>query len=875
MALHSIVLALMVASPHPDPLQEGEGREAPDAGAPQGVLTKAPALLKQVEARFPEEALDAGVGGRVEMEIDIGPDGKVMEARVSQSAGPALDEAALEAVRQFEFSPAEVDGQPAAVRILYSYEFFFRPKLVEAPPEPAAVNFSGLLLERGTREPIANATVVVGEGEKAWEAVSKADGRFELRGMPPGVHKVVVTSPEHARYQVTEEVREGLRTEVTYFVRRRQYGAYETVVRAPRERKEVAQVSLKQEEIRLIPGTQGDALKVVQNLPGVARAPFSLGLLIVRGGKPWDTRVYVDDALVPLLFHFGGLYATFNSALVEEISFHPGNFSAEYGRNIGGLVNATTRAPSAQGYHGYFDTNLIDSSAMVEGPIGGGWSFAAGARRSYIDATLPFVVKTFVPQANVLAFTVAPRYYDYQLKVERRTGPNERFWVTLFGSNDQIAFVLPNPAYDPEGRGSFASLMAYNRLAINYERALSPHLRLLTHNVVGYDRFDFVGGPDLFFRSHLEPVMGREMIRWEPSEKLQLAAGLDLFFLPFQYVAQGPRRFKLNQIPDPFLSRRLEREEASTNTFEPAAFAEAVYSPVASLKLVGGVRLDYDALMKDAWVDPRAAAFYELGPSTTVKAGVGLFHQPPDYRQGQLSPKFGNPELLPEGAAHYSVGLEHRFTDAISVDVQLYYKSLFNQSRTTLALSPDAPVDIDTVDLQYTSTGVGRSYGAEVLVRHQLTRNFFGWLSYSLSRSERDYPGEAEYRLHPLDQPHNLIAVASYKLPYDFVLGGRIRYASGPLTTPFVGAIYDANGNYYFPLLGPLFSRRLPSFFQLDVRLDKRFVYERWMLSLYADVMNVTNHGNVEGVVNNFDFTQEQFLYGLPILPSLGIRGEF
>ena len=87
--------------------------------------------------------------------------------------------------------------------------------------------------------------------------------------------------------------------------------------------------------------------------------------------------------------------------------------------------------------------------------------------------------------------------------------------------------------------------------------------------------------------------------------------------------------------------------------------------------------------------------------------------------------------------------------------------------------------------------------------------------------------------------------------------------------------MYDANGNYYYPLPGEPWSRRLPDFFQLDVRIDKRFVYNQWMLALYADIQNATNYGNVEGVSNNFDYTEEQFLYGLPIIPSLGIRGEF
>src|SRR5262249_39720738 len=157
---------------------------------------------------------------------------------------------------------------------------------------------------------------------------SDEQGRFSFEDVPAGTHKVVVTAPDYVRYEVTEDVVPGRRTEVTYHVRKQVYGAYETVVRDQRERKEVAQITLRQEEIRLIPGTNGDAFRVVQNLPGVARTPFGLGQLVVRGGKSWDTRTYVDEINIPELFHFGGLYATYNSTLLESLSFQPGNFGA-------------------------------------------------------------------------------------------------------------------------------------------------------------------------------------------------------------------------------------------------------------------------------------------------------------------------------------------------------------------------------------------------------------------------------------------------------------------------------------------------------------------------------------------------------------------
>lgn len=868
----ALLLFLLLAVP-------AGAQESPETGAPTGVLTKPPSLLEQVEARFPPEAAAQGLAGTVVMEVDIGADGQVLDVRVVQPAGHGFDEAAVEAMRQFRFSHAEVDGQPAPVRIQYAYEFLYRPELVEAPPAPTeeVVNFTGMLLERGTRKVLAEATVVVDAGGEVREAVSDEDGRFEVRGVPTGTWPVVVLSgPEHSRYEVEETFTENQRTEVTYYVRRKQYGAFETVVRGKAERKEVAQVSLRQEEVRLIPGTQGDALKVVQNLPGVARSPFSAGLLVVRGSKPYDTRVYVDDELVPQLFHFGGLYATFNSNLLEDISFQPGNFGAGYGRNIGGLVRASTRTPAQDGVHGYVDVNLIDSSALVEGPLGGDWSFAVAARRSYVDAVLPWALRTFAPpEANALSFTVAPRYYDYQVKLERRSpGSRERLSLSFFGSNDKLSLLLSNPAFDPEARNSIDTLQTYNRLAFRWDKPLSKHLTQYTRASLGFDNVGLGAGADLYVRSQQFPLSLRHGYTLElPEQHLSLTAGVDMLFIPRQQEVQVPPPFKLNQIPDPFISRQLVREEATRLPWEPGAYLEAVWQPLEGLKLVPGVRVDYQSTLRRAWVDPRLAAFWQVAEGTTLKAAAGLFRQSPDYRRGQLSPTFGNPDLLPEGALHYTVGVERQLTEALGVDVQVYYQRLFDQAQSVPA--PQAGADADANASNYASTGQGRSYGVEVLLRHQLTRNFFGWIAYTLSRTERSDTLSGKLRRGPFDQPHNLVAVASYKLPYDFIAGVRLRYASGPLDTPIVGAIYDANANYYFPLPGALFSRRLPDFFQMDVRVDKRFVYEQWMLSLYLDVQNVTNQQNVEGTLNNFDYTQERYLYGLPILPSLGIRGEF
>src|SRR6185295_15048353 len=119
----------------------------------------------------------------------------------------------------------------------------------------------------------------------------------------------------------------------------------EVIVVVPKIQKEVVSTQIVAAEGRRVPGTQGDTLKVVQNLPGVARAAAGSGQLVVWGAAPQDTRVYVDGVRIPLLYHGGGVRATVNSDMVRSLDLIPGGYGPEFGRGIGGLVTIETRAP--------------------------------------------------------------------------------------------------------------------------------------------------------------------------------------------------------------------------------------------------------------------------------------------------------------------------------------------------------------------------------------------------------------------------------------------------------------------------------------------------------------------------------------------------
>lgn len=841
-------------------------------GASAQVLTKAPTLKTVVEPTFPA---DAGIGGTVELELELSADGHVTNAIVIQGVDPAIDEAALTAARQLTFTPAELDGRPAPVRLRFTSLVMptREPDAGPPPPPPAAIR--GVLLLAGRREPIGGALVRI----NGREVISNDRGEFELTDLEPGNTTVQVTSGAHERFEVIEHLVAGERTQVTY-VLRASGGGYETVVRDVRNRREVTQVRLTKNELRSVAGTNNDAFRVVQNLPGVARSPFGGSALVVRGSKSWDSRIYVDEIQIPQLFHFAGLTATFNSATVDSIGFHPGNFSADFGRSIGGLVQAEVRSPSTTGMHGHADVNLFDVGALIEAPIAGGWSASASARFSLTQWTIPLGLRAIsAGVANQLGFTLAPSYWDYQLRAERKLSRG-RIFISLFGSGDQWALANPNPFIDQDFEGNQSAAgtsQRYHRLVVGFDHRFSERVRLTSRNAVGFDVNEQSGSvEEIFFRTTQIPIQLRERLGIEvPEARLNLGFGFDGLLTVVAFDAQRPPVFRPNQLPEPFVTRRLLAQTERSLYVEPGLSADATWAPTAWLQVRGGLRADGElGVMRRLWLNPRLGVRVMPASWLTLKAGAGLYQQPPDWRSGQLSPTFGNPGLAPEGAWHFMTGLEARAFGVLELDVQGYYKALFSQARLSLASGLGSDLSIPGASSRYTSEGYGRAYGMEALLRLRPTKHLTGWVAYTLSRFERDSYG-VPYAPGPLDQPHNLIIVASATLPWGLTASGRFRFASGPLITPIVSSLFDVNANQYVPLPGLPWSQRLPDFTQLDLRVDKRFTFDAWSLVVYVDVQNVTNARNPEALFYNFNYTRSAFVTGIPILPTAGVRGEW
>lgn len=86
-------------------------------------LTQKPKVTKEVKAKYTEEARQKGLEGSVVCDLVIGDNGRIRSVTLVQGLGSGLDEAALEALKSFEFSPAKIGHKTVSVKIRYKYRF--------------------------------------------------------------------------------------------------------------------------------------------------------------------------------------------------------------------------------------------------------------------------------------------------------------------------------------------------------------------------------------------------------------------------------------------------------------------------------------------------------------------------------------------------------------------------------------------------------------------------------------------------------------------------------------------------------------------------------------------------------------------------------
>ncbi|MBF5046013.1 TonB family protein [Aggregicoccus sp. 17bor-14] len=909
---------------------------APDGGTELGVaaadggsgpVVVPPALLQDSPAHYPPELAAQGASGVVQLELLVNAQGEVAEAKVAQPVQPLLDEAALQAATGLRFSPATVDGVPSPVRLTFEYRFVAPQPAPEgsgtlsAAEAPRPVSLSGQVRAKGNRRPLAGAVIVevpieVSKEPPAAEQLlgeSGADGHFEVR-LAPGEHTLRVTAPGYRPGVFQERVRSGEVLQVLYALEPLVVNPYETVVRAERPRTEVSRVTLHDQELREVPGTMGDPFRVVMLMPGVGSMLSGVAYPVVRGGQPSSTGYFLDGIRVPLLFHLFLGPAILHPDFIDTIDFYAGNPPAQYGRQMGGAIDGRLSRPHDDRVHGSAYADLINAGLFIEYPFQStGTNVSLAGRFSYTPWLVGLAATKMqaAPPPGQLPQKVVLDFYDYQARVEQRIRGGGRLRLFAFGSSDAVGLKAQDALSDtamqtvlfhrvdlrhtqPVGRGELELGVTWglDRFGIdNIRRSEAPDAGDAMGSQFAVDQYTYAAR-----LGFTHPLAQRLSLR-SGADVEQRRAAVSLDTLVSTGTGREPRR----------VSEEQPRELA---TFS-GVWSELLWEPTARLTLTPGLRLDNYHLVSHGGlnalaVEPRLSARLRASDTVTLKAGAGIYHQTPTTL---ISLPVVDLAGLPQGlqrALQLSGGVEYTGWRLLNLSVDAYVNPLVR----TVEMTPFADETLqDRVDRPDPGDGRpndipelpdlsshGLAYGVELMLRHPLGGNWFGWLSYSLSRSTRftrfyrydargRVVGEASEDLpFAFDQTHILNLVLSRKFAHSFTLGGVFHFNTGRPENGLLGAGpsqpgFDSEGSPEWVPLDRDRAERLPGFVRLDVRIAKSWAYDAFTLEAYLDMLNVTLSREVTGFdysVNALTGQYSKRPSAIPVaIPILGVKGRY
>jgi len=846
----ALLLALIPALAY---AQVDAGVDAPGDAAPPASFN-APVAQGSTDVPFPADAPEITAPVAVTVKLLVDETGAVANVTLTSAPQPIFDDAVIAAAHAFKFDPATYGGKPVKVEITFTHTFVPKPPPpvpvpAETGPKRSAV-LRGKLVELGTRAAVASATVTAVIDGTTYTAEAGPDGRFEL-ALPPGAAAVAVYAPAHEPFEQKEQLVAQQQLAVTYLVARDRYDPYSITVVGEQRREEVSRITLRGAELQQVPGTFGDPFRVIQALPGVASVVSLLPFPVIRGASPSSTGFEIDGTRVPLLFHLLSGPSVIHPELIDEIQFYPGGAPAPYGGYTAGIIDGRTRRAGADEHLIDVDLNFLQVGGLVREPVTKDVTMTAAARYGYPG----FLLSLATNQASL-------SYWDYQLRVDGGTKANG--WTVFgYGARDELDTVAANAdPNDPNPPLSPSLILGFHRLDLRYHRTFGK-LDTTARIVGGYDRTE---------------SQGTDFTIWSADPELKARLEVDKT-LAFQAGLTGDLRLLRQGDNANANGGALQAITGALSSSQTgSAYFEGIWRPTPDLMIRPGLRGDIyrDHTATKPAFDPRLTVRYKLGErdlpdvapgsddaAVWLKAAVGIYHQPPRFvvplpGLDEMPLKYGLLE-----AVQSSIGTEVPLGKQFQLSTEAFFNymdpTIFDLSTNAATVGTTAnptllPTGIVTTEdpgqtfaERLTTPQTGRAYGLEVLLRRQVHDGVFGWISYTLSRSERDRNNV--WAPYDYDRTHLLNLVLGVPLRRNWDLGLRAQWESGLPATTTAG--YN--------------TARADGYVRFDIRIDKRAVWRSWLLDFYVDITNVA-------------LLPEEVTPGQTIryvLPTVGLRGRF
>lgn len=732
----------------------------------------------------------------------------------------------------------------------------------------AQIKIEGKLYEKGTRIPLKETDVFILPHKL--KATTDAQGVFVFDLVPEGPFQFVVTGTGYERLEKDDNADLNGNPRRVLFLEKTSYSGFETTIVGQNKKRDDSQKSLKGSQFATLPGAGGDPVKAVQNLPGVNRVGGFSSQVVIQGSAPQDTRYDVDGHEIPIVFHFGGLTSVVMPEAVEQVDYLSAGYGPEYSRAMGGVISLKTRDPDVKDRDrkGFFFVDTLKMGALMEGKINDHSSYLISGRYSYIG----FFLKQAMKKEESFNLTVAPEFSDLTFIYKNKLNERDDLKVDFLASRDTLSFLLKEPLKDdPKIRGNFSNETNFVRFIPQWTRKWDGERVSRLSAGVGRDLTSIDIGDE-----YLRAQVWRLTVRGEWEQKMAKnwlgQIGFDNQYAQSQVDFHLPVFHNSGGVGNPTSSEQREASVRSKTANVGLYSRNEIEIEDTPLTMLPHLRVDRFGATKEYLFSPRLGGRWKVDDSLKLKAATGLYYQPPQPQE--VDSTYGNPEVKSPSAIHYMLGFEKDFRENSDRGFQ-FNSSLFRRDFRKLVVTSSQTVTRDGVSRPeaYNNEGGGMAQGIETQLKFDLLP-WSGWLAYTYSQSRRWSPANPAHDFQ-FDQTHNFNLVGAYEASRNWKYSVRYRYVTGNPYTPVVGSTFDSDNDTYIPTRGPIYSERQGAFSQLDLRIDKKWIADTAIWSVYMDVQNILNTQNAEQIRYSYDYSQKETVSGLPILPSIGMKGEF
>lgn len=694
------------------------------------------------------------------------------------------------------------------------------------------------------------------------------EGNFRIENIKPGIYTLICSVVGYDRF-LLPEISIGISKPVTVEVKLTEnVEKLESIeiTASPFIKSEESPVSLRSinsTEIMRNPGGNRDISKVIQTLPGVATTVSFRNDIIVRGGAPNENRFYLDDIEVPNINHFatqgssGGPVGLMNVNFIREVNFYAGAFPSNRGNALSSVMNFKQISGNDERLAGTFMVGSSDIGLTLDGPTGKNSSFILSARRSYLQ----FLFK-------VLKLPFLPTYNDFQYKHKFRL--NDKNIITLIGLgaiddfelnqevNKEVTdstelernnYILGNVPVNTQWNYTIGA--KWEHFSNSKTHLLVASRSHLNNNSIKYR--DNIEVPQNLLLDYTSQEIENNL-RYEfnyQSSSWNFNYGVSYQNALYTNSTYQQTEYNGSVVTIDFDSR------LTINKY--GIFAQAnrsFFSNVLSLSL--GFRSDFNDYSNETnnplqQLSPRLSGSVKLTPKLKFNFNVGRYYQLPPYTV--LGYRNSNEELVNKNnkigyisADHFVAGFETNPTSYSKITLEGFYKIYGNYPfilSDSISLA-NLGGDFGVIGNEPTSPfSDGKAYGVELLAQQKLSKSVYGILSVTLVRSLfTDKKGE--YVPSSWDSRQILNLTLGKQFTNNWQVGLKFRYQGGSPYTPYdlnksaTKAIWDVTQQGILDW-NKLNTNRNPATHGLDVRVDKKWFFNKWSLNLYLDIQNVYN----------------------------------